>query len=332
MTRVATHSAGFTCLLLLVLGCSACGGSTPSSPTPSNASPTPPNEVLTRVTMDRADDVAGAQVKVMYVLSSDGTDRQLDQDGALATSVEAWGRWVERASGGQRVKLDTYQGALDIAFYRLPRTDADISSFGITAINEIQAGITAAGYNNPNKIYAVYYGGNNLLHCGQSLRSGGQAIAGAFLEATPAAFAPCSQQTVPTNRTPGLTRSPDTPGYWEFTMAHEVFHMLGAVPSCAPHFSSGSHVNDSPTDLMGVFTRPGVDPTDPAVRWNPSVIDFNRDAYYRHGRSCVDVAHSVFLTPTIAGVSEPSAAVATITTASVSPTSQDESTWRRVQH
>ena len=275
--------------------------------------------------MDRADEVAGPQVKVMYVLPSDGPDRQLDQNRALATSVESWTRWVERASGGQRLRLDTYQGALDIAFYRLPRTDADVSSFGIAAIDEIQASISAAGYNSPSKIYAVYYGGNNMLHCGQSLRSGGQAIAGAFLEARPAAFAPCLQQTVPTNRTPGLTTSPDTPGYWEFVMAHEVFHMLGAVPSCAPHFSSGTHVNDSPTDLMGVFTRPGVAPDDPAVRWNPSVIDFNRDDYYRHGRACPDVAQSAFLTPAMASVAEPSTAVAAISPALTSPASADES-------
>jgi hypothetical protein len=169
-----------------------------------------------RVTVDRPDDVAGAQVKIMYVLPSDGRDRQLDQNGALATSVESWARWIERASGGQRVRLDTYQGALDIAFYRLPRTDADITSFGLSAIIEIQSGIAAAGFAEPNKIYAVYYGygGNNLFHCGQSARSGGRAIAGAFLEATPAAFAPCSLQIEPTNTIPGLTRSPDLPGYW----------------------------------------------------------------------------------------------------------------------
>jgi len=252
----------------------------------------------------------------MYVLPSDGPDRQLDQNGMLATSVEAWRSWVERATGGQRVILDRYQGTLDITFYRLPRTDTDISAFGITAINEIQAGIIAAGFNNPNKIYAVYYGGHNLLHCGQSLRNGGQAIAATFLEATPAGLSPCPQQVVPSNSTPGLTFSTDAPGYWEFTMAHEVFHMLGAAPACAPHFSSGGHVNDSATDLMGVFTRPGVLPNDPSVRWNPSVIDFNRDDYYRHGRACLDLAQSVFLTPTSAGISQPSTTVATTATAS----------------
>jgi hypothetical protein len=134
------------------------------------------------------------------------------------------------ATGGQGIKLHTYQGTLDIAFYRLTRTDNDIASFGITAVNEIQSGITAAGYDDPSKIYAVYYGGNNLLHCGQSLRRGAQAIAAAFLEARPAALSPCPQRTVPSNRTPGLTASLDRPGYWEFVMAHEVFHMLGAGP------------------------------------------------------------------------------------------------------
>jgi len=58
----------------------------------------PPQHVL----IDRPDDVIGPQVKVMYVLPSDGSDRLLDQDRTLSTSVEAWTRWVQKATSGQR--------------------------------------------------------------------------------------------------------------------------------------------------------------------------------------------------------------------------------------
>jgi hypothetical protein len=268
----------------------ACGTSPASDELVVTVGPTGP-----RATADRTDDLAGAQVKVLYVLPNDGADRQLDLNGALATSVEAWERWLERVSGGQRVRLDTYQGALDIGFYRLPRSDAYIASFEENTVNEILSEIKAAGFNNPNKVYAVYYDGNNLVHCGQATVAAGVGgvirpwMAVAFLQGTLASrpgLLPCPQQTVPSNRATGLTPSPDLSGYWEFVMAHEVFHTLGAVPICAPNNVAG-HVGDSATDLMYAGSE----------RWNPSVLDFNRDDYFRHGRACLDIAQSAFLTP-----------------------------------
>jgi hypothetical protein len=284
----------FARLLPLIALCAMCGGSTPTAPTlPSTPPETPgpptplPPPTPQRVTTDQPDDFAGAQIKVMYVVPSDGTDRPIDTDGTLATSVEAWVRWVEKATEGRRLKLDTFQGALDISFYRLRRTGAQISSFGVREIREINTEIIAGGFASPQKIYAVYYGGNHtLLNCGRAGEVGQQHIAGAFFEAIHVSFGPCGRQTVPSNRVPGFTRSPDRPGYWEFVMAHEVFHALGAVPPCAPNVS-GPHVRDSATDLMGVFE------SDDA--WDPQVIDYNRDDYYRHGRrNCLDVAQSPY--------------------------------------
>jgi hypothetical protein len=84
-----------------------------------------------RVTVDRPDEVSGYQVKIMYVVPADGVDRQLDISGTLARSAEAWERWFQQQSGGQRLRLDTFNGQPDIAFFRLSRTDAQIASFSV---------------------------------------------------------------------------------------------------------------------------------------------------------------------------------------------------------
>src|SRR5262249_13402169 len=86
--------------------------------------------VTQRASVDRPDDVSGNQIHVMYVLPSDGVDQQLDINGTIATSVAAFQKWLAGQTRGQRLRLDTYQRTLNITFFRLSRSDAQISSFG----------------------------------------------------------------------------------------------------------------------------------------------------------------------------------------------------------
>ncbi len=46
--------------------------------------------ILPRTTTDRPDERGGAQVHVMYLLPSDGSDRALDTNGTIAASVKNW--------------------------------------------------------------------------------------------------------------------------------------------------------------------------------------------------------------------------------------------------
>src|SRR5690349_282422 len=55
-----------------------------------------------RSTADRADDFAGYQIHVMYVLPSDGTDYKLDTNGAIASSVAATQKWFVAQTQGAR--------------------------------------------------------------------------------------------------------------------------------------------------------------------------------------------------------------------------------------
>jgi len=77
-------------------------------------------------------------------------------------------------------------------------------------------------------------------------------------------------------------------------MGHEIFHVLGAVDPCAPHYSGEGHVSDTEADLMFRYVYQGT-----------PVLDPGHDDYYgppadNHlPASCpasANVANSLFLT------------------------------------
>ncbi|MDA1188352.1 MAG: hypothetical protein O2854_01535, partial [Chloroflexi bacterium] len=61
---------------------------------------------------------------------------------------------------GRRLGFDTYQNTLDVTFFRLSRTDADVRANGITSQQQLNVELIAAGFDKPNRLYVVYYGGN----------------------------------------------------------------------------------------------------------------------------------------------------------------------------
>ena len=99
----------------------------------------------------------------------------------------------------------------------------------------------------------------------------------------------------PCRDAPGFGTGTDRPGYFEIGLLHEILHVIGFSPACAPHASASAfpdHVNDSPTDLMY-----GPDATHTAGwNWANAVLDFNRDDYYRANvPGCADLSNSPYL-------------------------------------
>lgn len=266
----------------------ACGTSAPSNEAVVVVGSVPP--VTTRATVDRPDDTADYQIKAMYVLPSDGVDRQLDTSGAIARSVEGWERWLAGQSGGQRLRLDTYQGALDIGFFRLARTNAQMIAVGAFVRDRIQDEMNAAGFNHPRKIYAVYYDGGSSYSCGggawpPALVGNAAAM---YLQGTPPGASPCNTNILGT--------SVDAPGYLDFGMLHEIFHTLGIVATCAPHQWRAGHVSDNANDLMWAGD----------AFWQlPPRLDLGRDDYFQHGQPCLDASNSVFISPSPPNANRP---------------------------
>lgn len=70
-----------------------------------------------------------------------------------------------------------------------------------------------------------------------------------------------------------------------YLLAHEVAHLLGAVPECAPNADGTSHVSDDPRDLLYWGPEPR--------HWNNLMLDPGNDDYFNHGRDdCFDIADS----------------------------------------
>jgi hypothetical protein len=203
--------------------------------------------------------------------------------GTLRTSVEAFQQWFGRESGGLELRTDVFRGELDIAFVRLSQSDALIASSGAFVRDRIEAELHSLGFNDRQKIYGVYYAGSSNFACGGSpwppTLIGN--VAALYLRGTPPGASPCA--------TSRFASSPASPGYVEFSMIHELMHSLGAVATCAPHFTAAGHVSDDPSDLMYAGSLP----------WRPSKFDVGHDDYFMHSRpDCLDITNSVFVTPT----------------------------------
>lgn len=236
-----------------------------------------------RAILDRPDDVSGYQVHVMYVVPSDGVDRQLDLNGSLANSVLSFQGWLAEQTGGTRLRFDTYQSALDVTFHRLSQSDATLAAYGAYVRDQVESGIHTAGFNEPNKLYAVYYDGTSNTACGGAAWPpallGNAAVL--YLQGLP-------NEPVPCNGAQFAASPTAPPEYLEFSMLHEIFHTLGAAPTCAARHVLQGHVGDSNTDLM--YSGP--------LPWYPSVLDFGRDDYWGHNNpNCLDLSKSVFLDP-----------------------------------
>jgi hypothetical protein len=242
-------------------------------------------EARDRTTQDMPDDLTGYQVHIIYVLPSDGTDRQLDTNGTLEASVAAFRNWLTAQTGGTTLRLDTYQGVLDITFVQLSRTDAQIRAAGAFVRDLLEAELVVLGYTNPSKIYAVYYDGGSNTACGGGAWPPELAgnVAAMYLHGTPPGAPRCDSNAFATD--------PSSPGYLEFAMVHEIMHTQGFVSRCAPHFTAEGHVSDDPRDLM--YAGP--------LAWQPSILDVGRDDYFQHGiQGCLDLALSAFMTPSAA--------------------------------
>ena len=259
-------------VLFIVTVCWECDG-----PTPPSAS--------SRVTTDRPDEVVGPQVHVVYVLPSDGQDRHLDTNGMLHNTVGSWQTWLGGQTGGRVLRLDTYQGALDITFVRLARANATMRGYDPYVRDTIEKDLTTLGLVVATKIYAVYYDGGSGYSCG-----GGAwpptlpgRIGALYLRGTPPGAPACNSNALATSPTA-------TPGYLEFAMIHELMHTLGVVSATAPHFTLAGHVSDGPTDLMYAGSLP----------WIPATLDIGQDDYYRPAglpAGVFNLATSPYLTP-----------------------------------
>src|SRR5512132_406956 len=122
-------------------------------------------KALSRAGRNRPDDSEQPQIKVWYVLPSDGVDEGLDTNGAISNSVSAGLNWLRLQTGSRTFRVDTYNGDLDVGFFRMSKTDAQIAATGAYVREEIEAAMDAAGLTQANHLNLVYYGGTSSYAC-----------------------------------------------------------------------------------------------------------------------------------------------------------------------
>lgn len=237
-------------------------------------------------TTDRPDEVNGYQIHFIYALPSDGKDDQLDVSGRIALSAAAMNGWLHGKTGS-RLRYDTYQGEVDISFMLLDATAEQISDLGTDILSLMEYEIKTSGFNSDHKLYVVYYDGffvSSEGYCGlASYPPDGAGITAVLLLR---GYNPKLDLTCPRQ----FTQSEDFTGYFEMTILHELLHLMGMVPECAPNFADG-HVRDSSQDLM-YYQYDG--------SYSPlyTYLDLHNNDYFGHANlDCPDLARSIYLDP-----------------------------------
>jgi hypothetical protein len=224
-------------------------------------------------TTDLPDSVSAFEWHVVYAVTTGGIDNfagfapRIDGD---AATVSAW--WLGQDST-RRPRFDLIDapgcaseyGRLDISLVHVPA--------GVSSFEGIVEAVKAAGFENPDKGYLIYFDGS--LHvgteygvCGESsLDNAAFAYSIVYLQT-------CAQESSDETRA--------------VIAIHEMTHGMGAVPSEAPHSCDSGHVCDSPNDLMKSLFQSG----DSLANLQ---LDVGRDDYYRHPGNWWDVVNSGLL-------------------------------------
>ena len=227
-----------------------------------------------RSTRDRPDDISGPQVHFVYAVPSDREDLNRDRFGEIGYSVAAIQNWLQEQTG-QRLRVDTYQGRVDVSFLRLPFTHQEGDGLGLYLVEHLMREASRLAIRG-DKILGIYYEGWAIGVCGSAL------------------FQRAGAHYIDCDSLPRVGLGEHAFNVAEATMLHELFHVFSAVPQCAPNEGRGFHVVDEPNDLM--YAGEGRVELRPEER--VLAVDVGRDDYYGHGRpDCVDVSRSRFLEP-----------------------------------
>lgn len=237
--------------------------SDPPPPTKAPETSSPPKaQPVNRHDVDMPDDVQGQQIHVIYAVPKGSVDRALDLTDRFTNSIGSINGWLRKQTGDTlEMKLDTYQGRVDITHVSLPKTDTEYESWGDRKLLPIQDDLVSLGQIKDGKIYYVYYDGDWSVSCGTSSNSmhGGK-IAVQFVQglSSKPGVNPCENN-------PKAQSESDPPTYLDRVVLHELLHLIG-IP----------HVGDSPTDLMYGYEY-GVPKNPP--RDDEFVLDYGKNDY-----------------------------------------------------
>ena len=224
------------------------------------------------------------QIRVVYAIPSDGTDRFAQNASPIASDVAAIDGWWRGQDSTRAPRFDLYPfpgcastfGGLDLGFVRLASPGA---SYLDSSNVRIELLATDLGSATPDPVKTlVYYDGPvaDPQVCGTSFtdpQSGGP-LGFSFIFLQASCYTDLGQGG-------GVAR----------VTTHELIHDLGAVSFGAPNECrppEDGHVCDTSTDIMYPYTY-----DDETL--DTAVLDVGRNDYYGHSGSWWDVRNSPWL-------------------------------------
>jgi len=231
-------------------GCNSDAGKSPMwSDTPFyQASPTVPR----RTVVDRPDDVVGPQIRAVYVRAKGAPDRALDTGLEIAAVMRDMDAYLRSQTGGTGIRLDTFNGHIDIGYLPLPFTTTEMVEQGWCdgerCPSDIDFGrmLRQAGYDQPDKWYVFFYDGGvePAGLCGGAGRG-----RTALINLADFSVGRCD--------IPWRANQLDT---WSLGLLvlHEVIHSLGAVCPAAPTSDGDMHSTVTNDLLYARADGPGI--------------------------------------------------------------------------
>jgi hypothetical protein len=126
--------------------------------------------------VDQEDDFPGEyQLHVLFVDPADkATTPPFDVDGSLRRSLTAFNEWLASRTGGQRLRVDTCNGDVDVTYVKLeaPYTElavaegTSLSPAGPEYVRERLAQVLSPTFNDSRKLYLTYWDGLAFGRCG----------------------------------------------------------------------------------------------------------------------------------------------------------------------
>ncbi|MDE0676578.1 MAG: cell wall-binding repeat-containing protein [Acidimicrobiaceae bacterium] len=208
----------------------------------------------------------GVATQAVYAVP-DGESPVSTRPEGISDSVKAAQAWFRSQAGGRHPVFERDGHTIDVKALRVgPPPSADQPSNGVAMAAGIQAALGLAPYA-PLLVFVEGKFGS-ATSCGWKTEN---------LIVVP--IGNCDIQPEPGARWPyGAT----------YIIGHEVTHLLGAAPACAPNHDGSAHVNDDNRDVIWLGPK--------ARDWDNLMLDVGHDDYFMHGRDdCFDISNHPLL-------------------------------------
>jgi hypothetical protein len=206
-------------------------------------------------------------IQAVYAYPSDGSV-VAGREAAIAHEVAVMQGWYDGQACGNHPLFVRAGGSISIITVHLTQTAAALQTAADPESTMEPTIRAAAGVPAGAALAVVYEGKTNGGYCG---RTGGDIV---FIPMMNCLIYPITTSAWPFNMT--------------YLLGHEVTHLLGAVPNCAPHAGNGGHVIDDNRDVL----YQGPTPRD----WDHLMLDPGHDDYYlAHKPACPGIEISPLL-------------------------------------